>query len=76
MEPDVDVAPPPQRSEGGAKVLQTRRGMSRPEVEALWGEPHQIREENGQPCYVYALPEGGRVYVMFRNDIVIRVARW
>ncbi len=66
----------PRRGEGSARVLKTRRGMSRQEVEALWGDPDQVREENGQPCYVYVLPEGGRVYVMFRNDAVLRVSRW
>ena len=67
---------PASGSESSFRILKTRRGMSRAEVEALWGAPQEVRSENEQPCYIYALSGGGRVYVMFRNDAVTRVARW
>jgi hypothetical protein len=59
-----------------AKFALTHKGMSRPEVEALWGKAHQVRNDPAGACYVYRLPEGGRVYLIFEEDVLTRVAKW
>jgi len=58
------------------KLAGTVRGMSREQVQELWGEPEEVRDGDCDQCYVYRLPEGGRAYLVFEGDALVRVARW
>jgi hypothetical protein len=66
----------PDEEGSAAKFARTQKGMSRQQVEALWGKAHQIRNDPAGVCYVYRLPEGGRLYLIFEEGVLTRVAKW